>query len=139
MRLRDANAGHARDASRESSVDGSVSTIEDARLSDRGASARHIGMAAVSPVLALHSLAAARLRRGELREAVAPLARLALSLGADHPARPGVLTTLAHVYLEIGLPERALKAATSSLELGPGCSVARGVLRAARDESVSGE
>lgn len=75
--------------------------------------------------LELHECALCHLRRGEYREALAPLARLIMVGGIDGADAAVLWATLAHIYNGLGRPEQAASAARRALKLRPGFVQAR--------------
>ena len=80
----------------------------------------------------LHDVASLALRSGHYASAVAPLARLSLSVPRGHAAAAGLWTTLAFVRCELGQWARAVSAAEHALELSPGSELAKALLARAR-------
>ncbi len=76
----------------------------------------------------LHEEAAFHLARGAHRAALAPLCRLVLMLPPRHSALAGLWTTLGHVYLALGRPEHAARAAQAALRAGSRSALTRGVM-----------
>ena len=71
-------------------------------------------------------------RRGALGRALAMAARATLMLPGSDPRRPGALTVLAGLYLELGRYADARRRAADALALRPGDPLAAGLLERAR-------